>query len=390
MEPRAVPVERTAPSEFRPLFCPSATCGDHVLPRTRRYRYVRNGFYERLCDRKRIQRYRCKRCKTGFSQQTFSVTYCMKRPELLPRVANWLASGAPLRRIARSHNGLWSGRPCHPSTIPRLARRIGSQCLLVHEELRRSLPPIAEPIVSDHFGTFVGMQENALAVATPVGAESWFVYSLEPAWHRRATAASKRRPRVAPSPGEIERSVGRMLDTLFKHVPEGQTLDLISDDDPNHARAVEAHSHAHRIRHVAHRNPPDRRRGAPRDAETRRRDAAMFPVDLLHKLHRNWLADHRRETLAFGRRGEAVIERLAVLAVFRNLIQGISERKNDPTTPAMRLRLTERPWRWSEVLAERRFPGRIPLAPSASQVFRRTLRDPRGIDWPPHVRRRAL
>ena len=32
-----------------------------------------------------------------------------------------------------------------------LARRIGSQCLLVHEELRGHLPPITESIVADHF-----------------------------------------------------------------------------------------------------------------------------------------------------------------------------------------------------------------------------------------------
>ena len=383
-------MERTPPSGFHPRFCPSPECEDHHLPPSRRYRYVRNGFYGRKCDRKRIQRFRCKRCKGGFSQQTFSVTYCMKRPELLLVVANWIPSGAPLRRIARSHNGLQWDRPCHPATVARLSRRIGSQCLLLHEELRQELPPIREPVVSDHFGTFAGMQENALAVATPVGADSWFVYGLEPAWHRRATAASKRKSRVAPSPLESERSVRWMLDTLVARVSQGESLDLVSDDDPNHARAVERHPLRARIRHTAYQNPPHRRRGKPRDEATRARDAAMFPVDLLHKLHRNWLADHRRESIAFGRRGEAVMERLAILATFRNLIQGVSERKGDVATPAMRLGLTDRPWRWADVLAERRFPTRIRLRTSAARVFHRRMEDPRGIAWPPHVRLRAL
>lgn len=390
MRVRSTPVERTPPSAFRPRFCPSPECEDHNLPPSSRYRCVRNGFYRRKCDRKRIQRFRCKRCGCGFSQQTFSVTYCMKRPHLLPVVANWVASGAPLRRIARSHNGLDPARPCHPSTVTRLTRRIGSQCLLLHEELRRALPPLRERIVTDHFGAFVGMQENALGVATPVGGDSWFVYALEPAWQRRATAASRRGPRVSPSPLELERSVMRLLDTLLERVPEGESLDLVSDDDPNHARAVERHPERIRIRHTAYRNPPDRRKGAPRDPDTRARDAAMFPVDLLHKLHRNWMADHRRESIAFGRRGEAVLERLAILATFRNLIQGVSERRSDPTTPAMRLGLTDRPWSWREVLGERRFPARIGLRESALRIFHRTMRDPRGIAWPPHVRRRAL
>ena len=390
MTPRRQPIERTPPSDFRPPFCPRQDCPDHHIDRPRQYRFVRNGFYRRRCDRRRIQRYLCRRCDQGFSQQTFSVTYCMKRPDLLLPVAHWIASGCPLRRIARSLSGLSPDRPCHPSTIPRVSRRIGSQCLLVLEQLRHHVPPIREPIVSDHFEAFVGMQENALAIATPVGARSWFVYALEPAWHRQSTTSSKRRPRVARSPRAVERSVDRMLDTLVPLVAPETGLDLVSDDDPNHARAIRRHPARHRIRHRAYRNPPDRRRGEPRDAATRQRDAELFPVDLLHALHRNWLSDHRRETVAFGRRGEAVMERLALLAVFRNLVQRVSERKNDRTTPAMRLGATDRPWLWADVLSERRFPTRIGLVPSARKVLTRTMRDPRGMHWPAHVRRRSL
>ena len=351
-----------------------------------RYRYVRDGFYQRKCDRRRVQRFECKRCGVGFSQQTFSVTYCMKRPDLLLPVARRIASGAPLRRIARSLDG----PPCHPSTVARIARRVGSQCLLVHEQSLRSLPAITEPIVSDHFETFAGMQENALGVATPVGARSWFVYGLEPAWHRQTTASARRQPRVAPSPGSAERSVTRMLDRLFEKVPDDRELILISDQDPNHARAVAKHRRRRGIRHRAYRNPPNRRVDEPRDAATVVRDLAMFPVDLLHTLVRTWLSDHHRQTIAFAKRGEAVLERLSVLAVLRNLIQRSSERRNDTVTPAMRLRLTDRAWTWDDVLAERRFPTRIRLSRSAARVFGRTMRDPRGIRWPAHVRMRAL
>jgi len=390
MKPRRRPIERTPPSDFRPPYCPRADCPDHRLDDPRRYRSVRNGFYRRRCDRRRIQRYRCRRCGKGFSQQTFSVTYCMKRPDLLLPVAYWIGSGCPLRRIARSLSGLAPDRPCHPSTIPRISRRIGSQCLLVLEELRRHVPPIREPIVSDHFKAFAGMQENALAVATPVGARSWFVYGLEPAWHRQSTSGSKRRPKVARSPGALERSVTRMLDGLLPLVPWAARLHLISDDEPGQARAIARHRERGRIRHRAYRNPAKRLRGEPRDEPTRMRDAALFPVDLLHKLHRNWLSDHRRETLAFARRGESVMERLALLAVFRNLVQRISERKNDRRTPAMLLGITDRPWLWADVLGQRRFPTRTRLPVSAVEVYTRTMRDPRGIRWPAHVRRRAL
>ena len=116
----------------------------------------------------------------------------------------------------------------------------------------------------------------------------------------------------------------------------------------------------------------------------------MFPVDLLHTLTRMWLSDHHRQTIAFAKRGEAVLERLSILAVLRNLIQRSSERRDDRVTPALRLGLTDRPWGWGDVLAERRFPTRIRLSRSTARVFGRTMRDPRGIRWPRHVRMRAL
>ena len=97
----------------------------------------------------------------------------------------------------------------------------------------------------------------------------------------------------------------------------------------------------------------------------------MFAVDLLHKLLRPSPAHHRRETIAFGRRSNAIIERVAVMAVWRNFIKGVSERCNDPTTPAMRLGLTERPWSWRDVLSRRRFPGRIRLPEGWMRVYRR-------------------
>ncbi len=53
------------------------------------------------------------------------------------------------------------------------------------------------------------------------------------------------------------------------------------------------------------------------------------------------------------------MERLFLLVAWRSLIKGVSERKPDPTTPAMRKGLTERPWGWSRLLGRRLFPDRL-------------------------------
>lgn len=97
----------------------------------------------------------------------------------------------------------------------------------------------------------------------------------------------------------------------------------------------------------------------------------MFAVDLLHKLLRHSQAHHRRETIAFGRRINAIIERVALMAVWRNFVKGVSERRPDPTTPAMRLGLAARAWSWRDVLARRRFPARTPMPEGWMRIYRR-------------------
>ena len=102
----------------------------------------------------------------------------------------------------------------------------------------------------------------------------------------------------------------------------------------------------------------------------------MFPVDLLHGLIRHSTAPHKRESIAFGRRLNALIERLYVFLVWRNFIKGRSERKPDPSTPAMWLGLTDRPWGWRTALARRLFPGRERLEGAGRELYRREWTTP--------------
>ncbi len=66
-----------------------------------------------------------------------------------------------------------------------------------------------------------------------------------------------------------------------------------------------------------------------------------------------------------------MLERAALLMVWRNFVKGVSERKPDPTTPAMRLGLARRPFTWADVFSRRLFPGRIALPEGWMRVYRR-------------------
>ena len=70
------------------------------------------------------------------------------------------------------------------------------------------------------------------------------------------------------------------------------------------------------------------------------------------------------------------MERLFLTAVWRNFVKCRSERKPDPTTPAMRLGLAAERWPWRRVLARRLFPGRERLSPTWRGLYNRNWTTP--------------
>jgi len=353
--------------EFRPPFCPWPECAQHARGASG-FRYKKNGTYTTR-RRKRVPRFLCTTCGRTCSRQTFSVTYYLKRPELLRHVAAALVGGSALRQIARSLD-------CGHDTAARMSARLGRHAMLLHarclDELRGRLE---EPIVFDHFETFELTQDYPFGIGTAVGARSWFVYGLDPAPHGRSgrrSPAQDRRLRSRPrrsGHGRYRGSARRVFDLLLDLAET--RLDLRTDGHPDYDRALEPSRRHRRIRLVRFPNPPRGPRGEPRSKRAIERDRAMFPVDLLHKILRHSLAHHRRETIAFPRRLNAAMERMFLTAVWRNLVKKRSERSSAPNTPATSLGLTDRRWNWKRVLSRRLFFHRTTLPQPWSTLYRR-------------------
>lgn len=344
-------VESVRPSRFRPPFCPWPDCGAHRNPGRG---FHRHGFFRRKKDPRRVPRFLCLDCRRTCSRQTFSCTYYLKRPELLPEVAAGLVAGSAHRQIARS-------RGCNKTSVTRLAERLSRHAVLLQARAEASLDVLREAVVHDHFETFVGRQDRALGIGTAVAARSGFVFGPDPAPHRGSGRRPDRKERSADTEGgnrAYVRSISRSLDRLARLAPSDRPLVLIVDGRKDYAVALREHSHSDRFRLVAYPNPERGPKGSPRTPEARARDRAMGPVDRLHQLLRHTCADHKRETIAFGRRLRSIVGRQFLTAVWRNFLKGRSERRPDRTTPAMRLGLAEAPWTWSRALAERLFPGR--------------------------------
>jgi transposase-like protein len=346
--------EATRP--FLPPHCPRSDCRYHTSALD--WRWVRYGTYARRSAPQRIQRFRCVHCRTTFSTQTFSTTYYLKRPELLEPLFHRLLAGSGLRQITREAR-------CAHATVMGLAARLGRHALL-HLHAHRPAGVIPEPLVIDGFESFAFSQYHPLHLNLVVGAESHLAYAFTLSTLRRKGRMTlrqrARRARIEtahgrPDPRALELDMAMAL-RLAAPVP--QTLTVRSDEHPAYPRAFQRLT-GYAIRHEPTPSVQARTAGNP-----------LFPVNLLDLLLRHNSANHKRETIAFSKRHQAVIERAALLLLWRNFGKRFSE-NHGGGTPAMRLGLSPRPLSVRALLSRRWFPSRVRLPEVWQNYYRRRV-----------------
>lgn len=351
----------TALAPFVPPHCPRSDCRFHRSPAG--WRWKRHGFFTRAAAPHRIQRFRCGHCGHTFSAQTFATSYWLRRPDVLLAAAFRLLACSGHRQIAREAG-------CHHTTVMRHGARLGRHALLY---LWRHRPrgPLAEPVVGDGFESFAHSQYHPLYLNLVVGAHSHYCYAFTHTELRRKgrmRAAQKRRRAQLeqrfgrPDPRGIE--LGTAL-ALKLAAPEPQALTFRSDEHADYPRAL-ARLKGYEVRHEMTPSVQARTAGNP-----------LFPVNRLDLLLRHNSANHKRETIAFSKRHQAVVERAAWLVLWQNFSKPFSERRGGGT-PAMRLGLRERPVPIRELLQARLFPTIVELPPEWARYYRGEVRT-RGI-----------
>ncbi len=383
----STPIERLRPGRFTPPHCPWPSCLTHSPSSLRPFRFHRHGHFKRLCDSRLVPRFLCLCCRRTFSLQSFAFSYYLKRPDLSVPIAAGLNAGSAHRQLARSLR-------CAPSTVTHRTARLGRHCILLLARAVDSLGGIEEPIVYDDFESFVASQDFPFGMGTPTGKASWFIYGLEQAPHRRGgrlTPAQKSRQlSLPPAPRRAyEKAASRVMDFLHEKTREGRRIVLITDQHRDYGRALARHPHSSRFEHRAYRNPKRGAKGSPRSREAVVRDRELFAVDLLHRILRHSNAHHRRETIAFGRRLEALMERGFLTAIWRDFVKPASERRPKEGTPAMRLGLTDRPWRWERVFSGRLFVSKQRLPAGWKVIYERRLGWPKPQQMKPHLLKNA-
>lgn len=369
---RGVPVRVAA---FTPPFCPNPDCCHHSREDgSGGFPHQARGCRQIARPPGWVRRFRCSACGRWFSSSCFSNDYWKKRPAQLRRLYPLLINGMTLRQAARTSR-------LAPTTIRRTLRHLARQALLLHQQqLHRFAGRLTEPVALDGLRTFVRSQYEVLDLHTAALVDTGFVVDLDAAPLRRSGALrpdqrSRRAAREArlgrPDPQARRRATARFLDRVAPLVPQGRSLQLRTDNEPDYARAIAAASAP-----VLHRTTSSRVR---RDARN-----PLWRINILHLYLRHAAPALRRETIAFAKRLPGLFDRLVVMMVAQNNTKGVSERRTSTSriTPAMRLGLETRPLGAAALFGARRFPQRVRLHPSLVGFFE-------GVEagWPSeHVR----
>jgi len=327
-----------------PAFCPNPRCD--ARKKSTPWRYKKKGFFFRDQKPHRIQRYLCQHCGRSFSSQTFETRYWLRHGRLLEPLFKRLVSCSGLRQIAREME-------VSHSTIQRLTERLGRHCLLFHERLRPRTAP-AEPVVLDGFRSFEHSQYWPMDLNLLIGI-SHFAYGFNDAELRRSGTMrpSQRRKRAMlekkhgrPDPEATRRQVEELLRRV---VPPGGTAVLRSDEHLAYPQAIR------RLRDRTFQHEP-----TPSTAARTTRNP-LFPVNLADLLLRHCSANHKRETIAFSKRRQGALYRVAIWVAWKNYHKSLSENRRD-APPAQALGLIPRALSVREILANRLFPDRAQLS----------------------------
>lgn len=339
-------------SSWAPPHCPNPNCF-YFNASSREWPCKRKGFYTRQSSPNRIQRFTCLACGRHFSTQTFSTTYWQKRSDLIPDIVMCVVGCMANRQVARALR-------CSPETVAHQIARLGRHCLLIQARDLTRIPELDE-IAVDGFETYEWSQYFPFHHNVAVDVDSgFFLFHTDSPLRRKGCMRPSQKVRRAELELALGRAPARAVEDGMRALLHHLVFKVIrSDDHRAYPRAIGALG-----RHVVHRITSSKQR--------RDRKNPLWEVNLLDLLIRHSTGAHTRETIAWPKRRQASIEKLAIFQVWRNYMKRRWE-KRGRHTPAMILGLTNHPWSVSDLLNERLFFEKVELSACWQRYYRREV-----------------
>ena len=367
----------------RPPFCPHRRCPCHIDPDSeeaatlaRQRWFKRDGYYDTLV-RGEVARFRCLVCGRGFSEQTFSLDYYVKRIIDYRQIEGSLVTCRGVRATARSLG-------CSCDSVTNRTSRLARQSISAHARVVAELAS-QENFAADGFESFVVSQYFPNNIHLLVGSASQLLYFCDYVTIRRSGRMSEAQKRMrfalehfyrAP-PQALTNSFSELLDSLCSLLGRSTRRQVVlhTDKKQEYLRALKGHtalSEAIDAGTFGHQRTSSR--------ALRLRSNPLFPVNYIDRELRKDLAEHVRETVRFARNVNHCMERLWIYLLNHNVRKRF--RINDPVQiqrrhigqagvqPPLIARATAR------ILERRRFLSFETLQPAQLKVWRRAHHTP--------------
>lgn len=211
------------------IICPQNHCSPENKFKNRIDTIIKQGSFYRLSDRKKVQRFCCKLCRTYFSVATFSKNYRQNKRHLNQTIARLLVAGVSQREAARVLK-------INRKTIVRKFKFMGAHAEIKLSQFNQKLPQ-AQAIQFDDMETFEHTKCKPLSITLAVEEKTRRILGFEvsqmPAKGLLAAISRKKYGIRADL-----RSYGRKR--LFKKIKPFISLraSIKSDENPHYPRDV--------------------------------------------------------------------------------------------------------------------------------------------------------
>jgi len=306
---------------FVPPCCPFSECPSRSaspLP----FLWQRKGHFIRLCDRRRVQRFRCLTCKASFSVQTFRFDYGLRKSSLTAPIFDSFVSKTTQRQAARnlectrktvcrrllklaSHSYEF-----HTAVLDRVRARGGMTGHFQLDELEtyehsRRLKPVTMSVLIEQKSRFVVHAQSATLPARPK------LRARERA--RKAALEAVEGKRVSGSRAAVRST----FIALARIVSPDRLVVISTDQKSSYSTVIREVFHSHALSHSRY----------PGSAE-RSVENPLWPINHTLMMLRDGLSRLVRRTWA-GSKKRAWLDRHAwIWIAYRNYIRGFTNRLN--------------------------------------------------------------
>jgi transposase-like protein len=343
-----------------PPYCPNSLCLFHFGTETTFF--VKNGWTKTDKAPFRNQRYKCKRCKIQFSNNTFGLDFRKRVVDLSENVLHYSMNGMSNNSIARLLN-------IAEGTVRNRLGAMAKQSVLFEQE--RAPQKLNEDVAYDGFETFTYSQFSPCYVNTVVGSHSMFIYfnTFSPLNRKgRMTEEQKTKNQdlikkygLYPQSSVFEESWFIMRE--LSQMGEGKTL--YTDEHKSYYRAY--HSFDCRMQHETINSQVKRDPSNP-----------LFPINRLHGLYRHHFSSQQRETISFQKHEGALLEKIQLMKTYRNYMNPKFVKKNkfDPHahdwSPAMYVKAATKILGFKEVFGVRKLKTQMKLNSRDEALIKRS------------------